>query len=416
MKQILPMVVLLTLVVGTDPVSARIWTDSSGQHTIDAELVAYKKGWVRLQKPDGTLISVPLTRLSEADHEFVKEYLRRAVAAPETPQPATPQPTTPEPVTPEPTTPAVESPEPASPAPIAPEVTTPAPTTPAPTTPAPTMPEAEPPAEEIPAAETPVEQPPAVDLSAIEIEGNVEWDKMMLFGSGKNKKPDMVVSVVLRGKPAAEAIAFGLVQLKSIVDAAGTTLAPKAPKYAAKDPTKFLLKVDRSDSFFAKHPEGGVRVPLRFAQPAKASTKLAVVEGSLKLKTGGTPKIVTVEGPASGNRRAIDDEVLKTAGIDLVVDPQGQRSVAVEISGNHEAVEKLQLLDSRGRDLQNGISTSSANGSTTITLMSGRSIPANAQLRITVRFDAQEVDVPFRLTNLKVPPVPKASGGLSMPF
>ncbi len=407
MKRIFLMAILLTFMAGADQVLARIWTDSSGKHTIDAELVAYKKGWVRLQKPDGTLISVPLTRLSEADHEFVKEYLRRAADTPTAPQPATPEPTTPEPVTPpEPTTPAVESPERSGPKLTVPEATTPASA----------MPEVEPPAAEPPVEETPVEQPPAVDLSAIEIDGNVEWDKMMLFGSGKDKKPDMIVSVVLRGKPAAEAIAFGLVQLKSIVDAAGTTLTPKAPKYAAKDPTKFLLKVDRGDSFFAKHPDGGVRVPLRFAQPVKASTKLAVVEGSMKLKTGGTPQIVIVEGPASGNRREIDDEVLKTAGIDLVVDPQGQRSVAVEISGNHEAVEKLQLLDARGRDLQNGISTASTDDSTTITLMSGRSIPANAQLRITVRFGAQEVDVPFRLTNLKVPPVPKASGGLSMPF
>lgn len=51
---------------------ARTWTDSTGTYKTEAELVDFKNGIVRLKKADGTVVSLPLERLSKADQQFVK--------------------------------------------------------------------------------------------------------------------------------------------------------------------------------------------------------------------------------------------------------------------------------------------------------------------------------------------------------
>ena len=66
-----------------DPLdSFRTWKDRSGKHEIEAQLVDSANSQVRLKKPDGTLISVPLKSLSNADKWFVRNELRRRKANP----------------------------------------------------------------------------------------------------------------------------------------------------------------------------------------------------------------------------------------------------------------------------------------------------------------------------------------------
>lgn len=54
------------------PAKAREWTDASGAFKIDAELVAVRNGKVILEKKDGSLLTVPLERLSAKDQDFLK--------------------------------------------------------------------------------------------------------------------------------------------------------------------------------------------------------------------------------------------------------------------------------------------------------------------------------------------------------
>lgn len=51
----------------------RIWTDSTGRHTTDAEFVEFKDGMVTLRKPDGNTVSLPIERLTEKDQEYVRK-------------------------------------------------------------------------------------------------------------------------------------------------------------------------------------------------------------------------------------------------------------------------------------------------------------------------------------------------------
>jgi mono/diheme cytochrome c family protein len=68
-----------TLVVGIAcgicsfiPVRGREWTDVTGKFKVEAELVAVRSGKVFLEKPDGSVITVPLDKLSAGDQEFLK--------------------------------------------------------------------------------------------------------------------------------------------------------------------------------------------------------------------------------------------------------------------------------------------------------------------------------------------------------
>ena len=59
----------------------REWTDKSGAHSLEAVLVGYQDGTVRLRKQDGSQISVGLDQLSTADQGFVRRERRRSMAS-----------------------------------------------------------------------------------------------------------------------------------------------------------------------------------------------------------------------------------------------------------------------------------------------------------------------------------------------
>lgn len=50
---------------------ARVWTDASGNYTLDGELVAFNKRYVVLQRADHELVLFPIHELSEEDHKYL---------------------------------------------------------------------------------------------------------------------------------------------------------------------------------------------------------------------------------------------------------------------------------------------------------------------------------------------------------
>lgn len=65
-------VMLGMLLVRCSGAWARTWTDKSGKHKVEAELVEVKDGKVLLKKTgDGKIVAVPLNRLSVADRRYL---------------------------------------------------------------------------------------------------------------------------------------------------------------------------------------------------------------------------------------------------------------------------------------------------------------------------------------------------------
>lgn len=56
-----------------DRAAMRLWKDHTGRHEVRAKLLGVEDGKVKLEKPDGAVIRVPIKSLSEADRKFVGE-------------------------------------------------------------------------------------------------------------------------------------------------------------------------------------------------------------------------------------------------------------------------------------------------------------------------------------------------------
>ena len=64
-------VLLIALLLAASPASARKWTSSSGKFTVEAKLVEVKDGNVQLKRRDGKIITVPVSKLSKADRDYL---------------------------------------------------------------------------------------------------------------------------------------------------------------------------------------------------------------------------------------------------------------------------------------------------------------------------------------------------------
>lgn len=85
---------ILALAISTTAtaVSARTWTDSSGNFQVEAELVSVDDDRVTLRKEDGQVIAVPLKRLSAADRKFLADREKPAIGDEDGPDEKRPRP------------------------------------------------------------------------------------------------------------------------------------------------------------------------------------------------------------------------------------------------------------------------------------------------------------------------------------
>jgi hypothetical protein len=60
--------------------SQRSWTDASGEYQIEARLVGFQNGSVRLQRANGRYVRVAYERLSVVDQRFVLDQDQALVA------------------------------------------------------------------------------------------------------------------------------------------------------------------------------------------------------------------------------------------------------------------------------------------------------------------------------------------------
>ena len=59
---------------------ARRWSDDTGHYSVEAEFVRIRDSEVVLRRSDGTIVAVPLHRLSRVDQDYVKHLVARRSA------------------------------------------------------------------------------------------------------------------------------------------------------------------------------------------------------------------------------------------------------------------------------------------------------------------------------------------------
>ena len=77
MRRLLFCIALMALLLVIAPAaSAREWTDTTGGFSVEAELVEVKDGKVRLKKPSGQIVAVPIAKLSKGDREYIASLVK----------------------------------------------------------------------------------------------------------------------------------------------------------------------------------------------------------------------------------------------------------------------------------------------------------------------------------------------------
>ncbi|MFO7902074.1 MAG: SHD1 domain-containing protein [Planctomycetota bacterium] len=67
-------IILMVIYPFTVQAEERTFSDASGNYSVEAELVDYQGGEVHLRKTDGTVVTVALKLLSQADQEYVRSH------------------------------------------------------------------------------------------------------------------------------------------------------------------------------------------------------------------------------------------------------------------------------------------------------------------------------------------------------
>ncbi len=81
MKRILLPIVFGLLAAMALPAAARKWTSQDGRFSTEAEVVEFADGKVKLKKPSGDTVTVPLQRLSQADRRYLASWKKKPAEA-----------------------------------------------------------------------------------------------------------------------------------------------------------------------------------------------------------------------------------------------------------------------------------------------------------------------------------------------
>lgn len=233
------------------------------------------------------------------------------------------------------------------------------------------------------------------------------------FGSGAAV---LTITIEVQGPEAEAATHYGHMKIKAAKTDAGGTLESLRPRsFGFEDLRTDFAKIDRNMMFMGRADETAkdlLKFELRFELPPRGALELKVVEGSLKLRTGSR-KDVLIGDLAGKIGKVIEDKDLAAAGLKVkIVDPKGKtmfgdsdpsKTVAVEMSGKLGVLLDIELVDEAGKSLSSGSMSSGGGKKKTYTLYGEETLPKTVRLKLSVAVDQKDIDVPFKLTGIKLP-------------
>ena len=217
----------------------------------------------------------------------------------------------------------------------------------------------------------------------------------------------LAVTLEITGDAAARAEKFGFVQITKAEDDQGQALKPREGFGMNLNPHDRLVDVDR-DSMFALEKEKSkdrLRVSLHFDAPARSSKALKTLTGKLKLFVIKERKEVLVADILSMQGQTIENELLKSAGLNIKISKVDEKSKAVtfETTGNDDSLLELLLIDAAGKEINVATMTSKLNEQISRTLHPVESVPADVRLKLTIGLGQETVEVPFSFTDIPLP-------------
>jgi hypothetical protein len=256
----------------------------------------------------------------------------------------------------------------------------------------------------------------------LRIDPEVDWQRahLVTFPEGRplEGQPKSVLNVWLnvRGEAAARASACGDFLVDSVKDE-NENPVPRDRWICTRG--LLLTRVN------ARDPKDGVQLLFQLRDPPPLK-KLSEVRGSFVLRIGGVLQEVVLKDFLKPGGRVIDNATLKGLGVAVVttrttrkpvpefakvlpnhiapgVMPDAQDELEFDITSGDSPVTQIAITDPSGESSP----PLALNYDTTIkkaTFGFKEKLPEGSQLRLTVHRDAQEMQVPFVLRDVEVPP------------
>ncbi len=175
-------------------------------------------------------------------------------------------------------------------------------------------------------------------------------------------KPGLTLTLELSGTVAASASHYGHIKLDSAKDDQGTAVELRTGGFSMNDPVKEFVRIDRSQMFFGRDEEARkdrleIEIPLEL--PARKAERLAVVEGTLKLR-GGETKDVLLANVRGKPGTVLENKLLEESGLKVRIAKAGDgmqpddpaKAVSIDVKGKLGALLKVELVRRGGRCAQ----------------------------------------------------------------
>jgi hypothetical protein len=159
----------------------------------------------------------------------------------------------------------------------------------------------------------------------------------------------------------------------------------------------------------------GFDLDVNLPQPSARNAKMIKqVSGSVQVLVGGEKKIVKVQKLKSSLGKAVDDPVLKSAGVTIkLLDPgsaglatmmgEKDKTVPAEISGNMDLIAKVRIVDAADEDHSQMSMKSGEEGKSTVMYFLDKSLDDDLTLEIELWPGQKTVTIPIELKDVKLP-------------
>jgi hypothetical protein len=230
--------------------------------------------------------------------------------------------------------------------------------------------------------------------------------------SFSTNEPELTLQIELVGPAAGAATHWGKLKIKTARVDHGDALELRPAGY--HDPSEDFVQIDRNMMFFGQDTPSAdqLLLDLKFNCPPRAATKLSLLEGQLALRVGKR-KTVLVDGLRAKEGQAVEDQILKAAGVSLrltkpasegfMAPDEPTKSITFKLAGVLDAVLEVDVVDAGGKSIKAGHMSSGSDTEMSYVVQSEDTLPADAKLKLTVITDRRDVEVPFRLENIPLP-------------
>ncbi|MEM7457584.1 MAG: hypothetical protein AAF456_24860 [Planctomycetota bacterium] len=237
-------------------------------------------------------------------------------------------------------------------------------------------------------------------------EARLEWSEFPSFDENGNESYDLELVVEAIGRPAKEAVKYGMFNVEVMEGADGAAVGLKEDRFAMDDIESEIIAVQRpDDDFFNDHPNNGIRCRMELSADDDLR-EVASLKGSFKMITGATIHEIIIEDVSSMLGGEVQNADLERLGLSLKVEESDDGQLMINLEGEVSSVLETRPCTASGvgHSKQQGSFWSTMENSASYGFdFEDQRIPEDVCYLVVFAEGGTEVTVPFEFSDLRVP-------------